>query len=223
MREAAMHRYRAHAAHVTAVRWVSQGKRVISSGGRDACVVQWRVARDSDVCKQVVPVPAASPHCSTFETQDSSRNFCLTGNSSLLADILGTLRFQAAGSTKTGKHASLTSLDSFSAERRQLDVGNDDRHLLGPVHLGQSLKTQPCAAVGIKSARSQKSQDCENETPHTWGLTAATAEAKSKRLTHSMSMLQQAQTSLDSQLKDMKQMSRCTSGAYWLEGLFCKP
>lgn len=43
MRGAALARYRAHASHVTAVRFLGDSRRVVSGGGNDACVMQWRV------------------------------------------------------------------------------------------------------------------------------------------------------------------------------------
>lgn len=45
MRGAALARYRAHASHVTAVRFLGDSRRVVSGGGNDACVMQWRVVR----------------------------------------------------------------------------------------------------------------------------------------------------------------------------------
>lgn len=47
MRGAALRRYRAHAAHVTAVRFLADSRRLVSGGGGDACVLQWRVVPQS--------------------------------------------------------------------------------------------------------------------------------------------------------------------------------
>lgn len=47
MRDAALRRYRAHASHVMAVRFLQDSRRLVSGGGNDACVVQWRVVRQS--------------------------------------------------------------------------------------------------------------------------------------------------------------------------------
>eukprot|EP00892_Ulva_mutabilis_P002986 jgi/Ulvmu1/12689/UM094_0047.1 len=44
MRDTPLQRHRAHAAHVTAVRFLCDSRRIVSGGGGDACVMQWRVA-----------------------------------------------------------------------------------------------------------------------------------------------------------------------------------
>jgi hypothetical protein len=47
VKDSALKRYIAHASHVTSVRFLRSSNMVISTGGKDACVVQWRVHRSA--------------------------------------------------------------------------------------------------------------------------------------------------------------------------------
>lgn len=201
MRGAALLRYRAHAAHITSVRWISQGKRLVSTGGRDACVVQWRVKRSSSERG----APAASgwlPDASTLQRR-STAQFQFTNSESVLAEILGTSRCPAKNRLScTVQQTNMRSHGSFAATQATRLLGANCDWLR---QAGQHMESVPRTASN--PVRSTPRQLPEHGT-QTWTSKAAKAESKSKVLANRMSMLEHIQTALDSELQDLKRTPR---------------
>ncbi|CAE7829412.1 Eml5, partial [Symbiodinium sp. KB8] len=58
---AAFHRLRGHPGRVTGVAWLAGDERLVSTGGRDLCVLQWRVLPDEDGARAAAKAVAATP------------------------------------------------------------------------------------------------------------------------------------------------------------------
>lgn len=209
MRGAALLRYRAHAAHITGVRWISQGKRLVSAGGRDACVLQWHVKRAcSD--RRAPPVSERLPDASTLSRR-STAQLQFAGNESLVADILGTSRrLDASRLSCTVQPTPMQSQCRVSDIQRTHLSGSSD-------HWPQqaSKHTEPGTITTAEPDRSVSHQFA-TAGAHTWTSKAAKAESKSKVLTNRMSVLEHIQTAFDSELQDLKRAPRCVHAAlFW--------
>lgn len=191
MSGACLHRYRAHAAHVTAVQWLSQGKRVISAGGRDACVLQWRVKRKIDGMNMLAT--EQSDPCGT--AMASSAQFDYDGNDSLAAGALCTLGNPA---------------DSLSGHHRIHGGLNRSVGSLksGSFKLHHNLRYQHESAKRVPLATTTPKLPQGTDRSLSWASETAGAEAKTNALIHSMRTLGNAQTELDWELKQLSRFSR---------------